>query len=415
MHSLQYVKKLKKARKDNRRLLKRIHKAHEAGDKNTLRGLVDLYLKKSTSAKLCALHEAYKRKRDMKDRPDFNRLIELAHSLNLTSRCREPVLVVNQSKKNGGIRKTLNFGPIHTARQIMIAEILKQVFDFPSYMTNAPGNGGRNTAVKHTVDQIRGGMEYLVIADIANCFGSFSAGEIVDSLPLPRKVIETTILSSGLNIVGDDVKPSHRRGLYLRHNNNNTHTHPLRARPAGLPQGSVASPLISLMLLSKRTEAMPYLDQLVLYGDDICVSAANRKEAYAIRKTLQSSFNEHPAGRLEFRKLNFHTTRVGVEFLGYKISGNQSFTKVVPLPETIKTFKIKMKEAFNKDREAKHDRLVHTRKYADDWLNGFSSPQAVAIAEKELHKYSRLLTRPPHLKVVKKPFTSPYNVPCLVP
>ena len=177
--------------------------------------------------------------------------------------------------------------------------IFEPVFDEASYGYRR----GRSThdALRKVWKAIKGGSEWIVDADLKDFFGSVEhekllalvARQIADGRVL--RLIEA-MLKAGSNGKGQRL-PTQR----------------------GTPQGGVASPLLSNILLTPFDREMRHKGyQLTRYADDWVVTCQSPAEARAVLKAARTILNALGV-QLHPQKTRIVHVQHGFEFLGYKI------------------------------------------------------------------------------------------------
>ncbi|WP_417831902.1 reverse transcriptase domain-containing protein [Terasakiella sp.] len=385
-------KEISNARREANKILRRIKAARMNGKKEQARRLTWRYLN-SFYAKLVAQYDAYK----PKNRPGLQKIIEQAELINMWAKCNEPVRVKGLTKKDGRVRKICAFSPRNKARQILIKNLLEASGEISPFVYDAKDGGGVNGAAEKIKTLMEEGATHFVVADIKDCFNSFSAGELYDVLPLPRKVIDTTLVTDDLNLVGKRNTTPIRVGI-RRRLNNNISSLPPRFRPTGLPQGSVASNLVATWLIAERLKAMPHPERIVLFRDDMVIAARGEEDAHAIVCLLERSFTENPVGRLEFKTLEVCSVcGDGVYFLGYNIYKHRSHVNILPSLSSIQKMYHKSVWAMAKDLRERNAAPIRLETYLNGWANAFRlSWYAEREAQYRFSKLSKVFAAAQH-------------------
>jgi hypothetical protein len=198
---------------------------------------------------------------------------------------------------------------------------LSVVYPRPSFDFSAKGKGGVTAATKRLHKLIEeGGYEYVVTVDIKDFFGSAIKKKVGELGPLPEKVVNNVLL------VQDDVKivvkPNQGswEGLLV------PYMLPVvecvatdEAARRGMPQGCTASPIIMYgAVLGPMLSTLPFVDRLVLVGDDLAVPVKDKPEGEAVLETLKSLYAASPVGLLTIGRHKVSHIKDGIDFAGYR-------------------------------------------------------------------------------------------------
>ena len=270
-------------------------------------------------------------------------LKQLASTLNPYHPIVEPVRALFMEKGDDGWRIVTAFGPQREALQKLCADILR--IRLPAYHFDfmEKGNGGAEGAALrlkarmegvecHSVgntDQgavclgvpIEGGQhDYVVTADIKDCFRSLNKERVAKQLPLPELAVRNVLL------IQDDVHvivepPTWARAGIALLPPSAVALFNIEADTAarrGIPQGSSASNLImSRAVLGPLLHAAPFANRVCLYGDDIAVTAKSWAEAEADYKTQRSRVENSPAGPLAIGRHKIQHSSELINFVKY--------------------------------------------------------------------------------------------------
>lgn len=311
-----------KAAERHQQLLGRLARAVQAGRQRKIKACVYTILN-SPESRLSALVRTIFYD-EHADPYSVRELCQRARELHPHGRNTEGVKVYYREKAAGdGWRPVVSFGWRRRALQALCADILR--ICLPSYQFDfmEKGNGGADGAAQRLGQIIKEGNYARVLTiDIKNCFGSVQKEGAAELLPLPGSVVRNALL------IQDDVETS----VELRNVEGNTYTgcptlvrrllHEAdTAARLGIPQGSLASNLImSRGVLGPKLYATPFVDRLVLHGDDIAVAAKNEEEAESIYNTLRTLLEcSGRAGPLTIGRHKIWSPDEYVDFCKYKI------------------------------------------------------------------------------------------------
>jgi group II intron reverse transcriptase/maturase len=188
--------------------------------------------------------------------------------------------------------------------QQAVVQILEPIFE-PTFRDESFGfRPGRSThmAMRRIWRQLKAGNRWVVDADIADFFGTLSHSTLVDLvaqrvadskvLRLLRQFLEAGVLRDG------QVEPT----------------------LTGVPQGGVASPLLSNVYLHVFDEKMAAAGfALTRYADDWVITCKTRREAERALTSARAVLEGELGLRVHPDKTRIVYVAQGFEFLGYKI------------------------------------------------------------------------------------------------
>jgi RNA-directed DNA polymerase len=188
--------------------------------------------------------------------------------------------------------------------QQAVVQVLEPIFE-PTFRDESFGfRPGRSThmAMRRIWRQLKAGNTWVVDADIADFFGTLSHSTLVDLvakrvadgkvLRLLRQFLEAGVLRDG------QVEPT----------------------LTGVPQGGVASPLLSNVYLHVFDEKMAAAGfALTRYADDWVITCKTRREAERALTSARAVLEGELGLRVHPDKTRIVYVAQGFEFLGYKI------------------------------------------------------------------------------------------------
>lgn len=249
--------------------------------------------------------------------PTLNDILVRARQLNAFQPTKEVVVVKLKPKDNGTYRPVLDFGwkrrsLIDMAVCVLDTALPRFPFDFLEL-----GAGGKDAATLHLKEGLEAkGHEYMLTADIENCYRSATKEKVVNLLPFPPRVTRNVIL------VGKQVQVKVKLPKDMASDSSQGIAAISEADEAarqGLPQGSPASSLIMRRaVLGPALVQQSFSDDLALYEDDLAVSLKTQAEADATLDTLKSICSTSPAGPLPIRYAVGHISQ-GFTYLGYHV------------------------------------------------------------------------------------------------
>lgn len=353
--------------------LRRLERAAQAGDAKKVKKLCRAVLA-SPQGKLSALV------RTIKYNPGvpytLSTLLQLVRKLNSFVPIDERVAVKLKKKGTDSYRFVCSFGWIRRAVQQLCADALKVSLPAYAFDFMEKGNGGPEGAAVRLAAIIKEAQcDLVVVADIRNCFGAVKKDGVAQLLPLPAPAVlnalliqNTTKTKVELTVEGGDIEGSSTELHQL------THEADTAAR-LGLPQGSLASTIImSRAILGPTLAATPFVERVVLHGDDIAVPAKGEAEAEFVLNTLRSRLESNgPAGPLTIGHHHIYTATDYVNFCKYKLKRSPEVfgggIRFSPTTRGLQKFDDRVKLAYL--RAAKGDEAVSVAKYVTAWKSSY--------------------------------------------
>lgn len=275
----------------------RLGKISPETSKKQFNGRAD-HLLKSFNAKFCSLIMAWP---DDTAPVTFEELEATAKQLSPIKPINEKIKVVGILKENGKLRHILMFGPKRRAMQYLCLQVLKVRLGESPYEYARKGRG-RDKALLAAIKAIKmkGGPRHFITTDIKECFPSFNREAIMKLLPLRNDVVKNCLLIPNdalLEIANASISENAVR--------------------SGIPTGSLASPYIASKLLEPVLQQ--FGDHVWSHVDDIMIGCKTAEETQAKMKTLVMLLDQHPAGPLFMKEMNYAPLGKIIDFLGYRL------------------------------------------------------------------------------------------------
>jgi len=236
--------------------------------------------------------------------------------------------------------------------QQAVVQVLEPIFE-PTFRDESFGfRPGRSThmAMRRIWRQLKAGNTWIVDADIADFFGTLSHSTLVDLvahrvadgkvLRLLRQFLEAGVLRDG------QVEPT----------------------LTGVPQGGVASPLLSNVYLHVFDQKMAEAGlALTRFADDWVITCTSRREAERALASARTVLEGELGLRVHPDKTRIVHVAQGFEFLGYKIKqgkGRLQYRKggpdlyAYPRDRTIERFKQRVRHITTRRNPKKLDGLL---------------------------------------------------------
>jgi Arc/MetJ family transcription regulator len=319
---------VKRATRDVQKSLNKLHLI--AGAENTEKLRLNLRLLfKSYNARIWAVEKAYRRVHGGVFL-SMDTLTSLAQKINMWERPDERVHSYQKIKKDGGARMIMNFGVEARAQQYLLKAALEKTIRI---LENQFGVvGGRDEACTKIRSLISTeGYKFALVADIKNCFGSFSEEEVVKSLPLIKAIARAVVVTPPSELLTGSVWET-----------GNRFQRTVRG-VKGIPQGSAVSNLVAEVLLAPVFEKFKGRAVAIGYCDDILVLTKTRKEAEIARETLVSCLMQLPAGPLSLGSGEIRRISSGFEYLGYWFRTFKGRICLMPRPQQRQLFDLEAK------------------------------------------------------------------------
>ncbi len=248
------------------------------------------------------------------ERPSDGELLSMSETLNMFEQTHHNVTIHSEPKVDG-YREICAFNFQDTALQ-RVAKIALLPFAKQEILDwQYGGRGGRNRAASDLKNEMDGGQySWRVSADIQSFYPSLSHQDLVRKLNLPRRVIESHVLSSayrGRMVVGGN----------MRSPSNVLHGEQEVRDRCGVLQGSACSPLVADVFLSERLRQVARGHSLdcraFCYVDDFVFLLKSYDDAQCLIKALLDVFTDAPARPLTFKYLEAKPLNQEFRFLGY--------------------------------------------------------------------------------------------------
>lgn len=290
----QWVKKCAKALRRHLRAIE--HAATWKQKKKAIRKLL-----KSPAAKVCAVICAAKNKQVAWDEID-----QLSRTLTPWRDCGEPIFLKLIGKSGGGNRPVAAYRlKRRTLLQLCIFAI-RAVWGTSTIDYNSSGRGVHAAieALKSSVDDHF--TNVVGVTDVKDCFSSLGQGETAALIPLPKSVVEITMLIQEnvviLNPKGTSVPSSDRDRLRQ-----------------GFPQGSPASQIVASRIISDVVDKVGHEGVCLHYADNILFVGHHQGEVLGLYNSLSEQFAAHPAGGLTLHDTHIvDLVKSGINWLGYR-------------------------------------------------------------------------------------------------
>jgi len=220
---------IRRAKKETAKLLRRIERARDAGDRRQVRYLTDRYLR-SYSVKLAATAKVNTILKGG-ERAKSKELVAIARTIDPFRPAGEQAHVVPIRKDNGNTRLLTLFGLKRSTEQRMVQQLLRRLHrPDPRQHAMQEGEDGRNQAAKAVLNAVAGDARWFIGLDITDYYPSIDTRRLHNLIPLPRRIIDNVICPPAM----DDVR--------VRYNGLVDVLRLAEASQSGVSQGSRTSP-----------------------------------------------------------------------------------------------------------------------------------------------------------------------------
>lgn len=226
-------------------------------------------------------------------RPSVTDCEKMAKQLNLAKPISEPAQLRKKAKSAGGHRYYLDFGPMHSAAQNIVADMLRETFKPKAFQYGVRGSAGISQAISEAKKLISDGYKYARRLDIKNFFDSFNHSAILaSSIPISGKVVEHVVIGRYISVKVDVKlkKSSHWE---------DTASHISLIATQGIPQGSACSPLVAAFFVWQLNLKLPAGTKIINYVDDFLILAKTPNGLEQASQALEDAIASLPVGSFE--------------------------------------------------------------------------------------------------------------------
>lgn len=352
---------VRRAKKQAAKLLRRIERARDAGDRRKVRYLTDRYLR-SYSVKLAATAKINTILKGG-ERAKSKELVAIARTIDPYRPAAEQAHVVPIKKANGNTRLLTIFGLKRSTEQRMVQQLLSRLHKpDPRQYAIQESEDGRNGAAQAVIEAMRGEARWFIGLDIADYFPSINKRRLHNLLPLPHRVTDNVICPPTL----DDIR--------VRYDGLVDVLRLAEASQSGISQGSRSSPIVADIVIKHILDGLHLPATVINYADDFGVMARTKREVAAIAQSLIRALAHSPAGCLQLRnKVHGTARRVadGFEFLGYHFRTRRGTVTCQPADKNLVNFNRRTCD-FILASEAGHPKaLANLRSYVRSWWSAF--------------------------------------------
>jgi hypothetical protein len=229
------------------------------------------------------------------------KLTQLAEQLDVFARLSGFARLGIKLKDNGSKRATLNFSGNVRSAQFLVGSILaaQDIEDSNNYAR--PGKNLRG-AIQQVEEEVLDGFNHWLSLDFEHNFPSLKRRHL-SWLKLPKRVIANVLFPNEyIDIKGNK---SECTNMAIRQ---------------GLPQGAAVSGQIASALIRWKLEKIVSSKyRRVSYVDDVVIGARSQDQIKMLAKAIKGSFENDPAGSLNFSKFDFSHSTEGIDFAGHRI------------------------------------------------------------------------------------------------
>lgn len=273
------IQTLEKARKFRKKLLKKSELAFTA-DKQAKKAARH-YLR-SIRCLQANMIKANAR-RPLKDRLSLHQIIEQSEKSDMLKNLNEPATIFSIPKPDGGSRQICDFGPVARGAQRMVLKLLRAAYKpVACQFARLSVKDAIQTALKAITEE---DLHHVAEIDIKGHFPSFTAGDLIKALPLPKAAVEQIIMAENATWTGPFV-PTGLLPVFPQ-------------SPTGIPQGSAASSEVAIWSVSHLKVPITVNSSVIVnYADNFFVFANSKFALDATCNLLRSAIAGLPGGGL---------------------------------------------------------------------------------------------------------------------
>lgn len=402
--------RMKRARRHEARLQKRIARAQECGDDRKASFLIQRYVR-SFDAKFCAA-EQVNRNLKRKGQPGFSNhqlLIQAAAISAVTPPDDEVHIHAKPKKRWPDFRAIHSFKFADKARQHLVMAALRPTLHIDPRQ-HGTTNGGRTEIIRIVEAAVKSEeYKYVATCDIKDFYPTANRDWMRQALLTGERVTTSTILA-------EDDNQHRRRKRYTGWGLNKVccSDYPLAVESQrGLPQGACSSPLIADFIVGEVLTGIELPEGILLENsaDNFVIIGRTRADVGQAVHSLRDAFGRHPAGPFQLTDDGVRRVADGFEFLGYRFRRRKHSPLVVPTNANIQKFHRKVTEWIGRlHRGASAKRMLGSLR---GWSNAFSaSPFAEFLVRHDLYECLRSRAHAalwPAFELVLAPFDAAYQ------
>lgn len=329
-------------------------------------------LLKSPAAKACAVICAAK-----DHKISWAKIDDLSRSLSPWRDCGEPVHLKLVGKANGGSRPVAAYRLKRRSLLQLCCFALNAAWG-PSELDYNLRGRGVHAAIAALKSTVGNHFDHLVlVTDVKDCFSSFGQGETAELLPLPKSVVELTML------IHEDVPILSSTGTHVSSSDRD------RLRQ-GIPQGSPASQIVASRFISDGIGSVAHDGVCLQFSDNILIAGHHKGAVLAQYNSLIERFAAHHAGGLTLHHTKMRDlVEQGIDWLGHRVWLHDPDDAWLPLAKPSKSnvmrFDDRLMEAVMEAEPEKRADLVIDR--VRGWIASFKEWQLSAdMIDAEVNK-----------------------------
>jgi len=328
-------------------------------------------------------------------RVGLDKLVSLAEALDPFRGSDEAAWVAFRDKPNNGVRCVFSFGIENRSLQHLILPLL-HILHTPhanQYLTQ----GGVHRAVATAAAAQTNGYRWASETDIKDCYPSVGPSRLAQCLPLPKEVIERSIISRHLRIVPSVILGAFGSAdPFTDDEIEDCFGHELAIARRGIPQGSATSPILIEHLLTPVFGSLPSLDVVTInYSDNTLVMGRSMADVETMTEALCAALKLHSAGQFQPTLREFDAGPIN--FLGHRLETTSGGgTHIAPSSRNRLEFHHKLDQFVRTIRQSNsHQKLQahianEARTYVRSWCGAFSlcweAPAMKANAMREIQR-----------------------------
>jgi|TARA_R110002096_G_scaffold181267_1_gene358801 hypothetical protein len=319
------------------------------------------------------------KKLDWGKRRSLSQCFSLAKNLTAHKQSDEAVRVAFKPKANGGQRPVQDFGLQQRATQELAKTIIERRVHPQKWQYTFLGVPKAIRFLKHLDPAAEMWTAKLDIEDFYGHFNDTDLGKL--TWEVPKSVVKATLLSKGNVLMDYEGVPLAGSSLLEAHR--------------GVAQGSIVSPLLGVLAISKMDWSPGQKIECVNYADDFLLVAHTKSELEDAVLAFDLAIKTRlPGGSFHLKPASISKFGHGIEFLGHNLIVEKDGLKVDPCNAAIerlaqrldelsararKSIASYQEEMSEPKRERMLGRLAALLAYADGWRASFSECEEIDL------------------------------------
>lgn len=369
---------LKKALKQEKKLLKAISSAHKSCQMIQANWFTNKYFN-SWSAKYVAVARAYRELPNHRKESGMD-LCEIASRIDPFQGTSEPVTLHYKPKQSDDdFRPIMDFGVENMALQYLTLRILEVRSDLYPFQYGT--RKGVSAACQEVLSNLNAGFGYTAELDIRDCFPSVGVKVLSDHLPIPKKVTDRVISSQHLTLTLGNFKHclvDPLDGEDIIDVSDPLYIQTIEEGRQGIPQGSATSSFVAEMIFAPMLSGLPECGRVIAYLDNFLIMGKTKDDVLSMIFSLEEALLSHPVGPFVSRVVSNTPPEKNFNFLGYEFYKKGAAYKARPSASNLSQFSYNFDGELDRIENGKLSIIVWKKKardlkrYVRSWVASFS-------------------------------------------